>query len=81
MLDSGEQGGKCRLGLTARGFHPTTAGLTQAALQVLAECPPEMGFSYPANAGWRLWALAKGAELMWLWMIFGSGGPRWSQWS
>jgi hypothetical protein len=25
----------------------------------LAECPPEMGFSYPANAGWRLWALAK----------------------
>ena len=29
------------------------------ALQALIECPPEMGFSYPANAGWRLWALIK----------------------
>ena len=26
----------------------------------LAECPSEMGFSYPCNAGWRLWALAGG---------------------
>lgn len=33
---------------------------TRAALKILAECPPEMGFSYPANAVWRLWALAKG---------------------
>jgi len=33
-----------------------------AALRSLAECPPEMGFSYPANAGWRLWALAKGGR-------------------
>ncbi len=32
------------------------------ALRSLAECPPEMGFSYPANAGWRLWALAKGGR-------------------
>jgi alpha-L-rhamnosidase len=32
------------------------------ALRALAECPPEMGFSYPANAGWRLWALAKGGR-------------------
>ncbi|MDH4270924.1 MAG: alpha-L-rhamnosidase, partial [Candidatus Aminicenantes bacterium] len=31
-------------------------------LRTLAECPPEMGFSYPANAGWRLWALAKGGR-------------------
>jgi hypothetical protein len=30
-----------------------------AALRSLVECPAEMGFSYPANAGWRLWALAK----------------------
>jgi hypothetical protein len=30
-----------------------------AALRSLVDCPPEMGFSYPANAGWRLWALAK----------------------
>jgi len=32
------------------------------ALRALVECPPEMGFSYPANAGWRLWALAKGGR-------------------
>ena len=32
------------------------------ALRALAECPPEMGFSYPANAGWRLWALARGGR-------------------
>lgn len=31
----------------------------QAALKALAECPPEMGLSYPCNAGWRYWALAK----------------------
>jgi alpha-L-rhamnosidase len=30
-----------------------------AAVRLLVECPPEMGFSYPANAGWRLWALAR----------------------
>jgi hypothetical protein len=29
------------------------------ALDALVECPDTMGFSYPANAGWRLWALAK----------------------
>ena len=32
------------------------------SLQKLAECPPDMGFAYPANAGWRLWALAKGGR-------------------
>jgi alpha-L-rhamnosidase len=32
------------------------------SLRALAECPPEMGFSYPANAGWRFWALAKGGR-------------------
>jgi len=32
------------------------------AIRLLAECPPEMGFSYPCNAGWRLWALAKGGR-------------------
>lgn len=30
-----------------------------AAVRTLADCPDEMGLSYPANAGWRLWALAK----------------------
>jgi hypothetical protein len=34
-------------------------GNTAAAVNALAECPPEMGLSYPANAYWRYWALAK----------------------
>jgi hypothetical protein len=34
-------------------------GAVQAALKALAECPPEMGLSYPCNAGWRYWALSK----------------------
>lgn len=33
------------------------------SLDMLAKAPPEMGFSYPANAGWRLWALAKGGRV------------------
>lgn len=32
---------------------------TAASLKALATCPPELGLSYPANAGWRYWALAK----------------------
>jgi len=47
---------------TAVLFDQCPQGSTQAAVRVLAECPPEMGFSYPANAGWRLWALAKGGR-------------------
>jgi alpha-L-rhamnosidase len=35
---------------------------TKAAIEALAACPGEMGLSYPANAGWRLWALAKGGR-------------------
>ncbi len=30
-----------------------------AGVRMLSECPEVMGFSYPANAGWRLRALAK----------------------
>jgi hypothetical protein len=37
-------------------------GQSAAALRALADCPAEMGFSYPCNAGWRLWALAKGGR-------------------
>ena len=44
---------------TAALFDQCPAGRTDASIDALAECPPEMGFSYPANAGWRLWALAK----------------------
>ncbi len=35
---------------------------TAAALDSLVKCPPEMGFSYPANQCWRMWALAKGGR-------------------
>jgi hypothetical protein len=44
---------------TAILFDQCPGNQTTAALRSLVGCPPEMGFSYPANAGWRLWALAK----------------------
>lgn len=47
---------------TAVLFDQCPGHKTEAALRALAECPPEMGFSYPANAGWRLWALARGGR-------------------
>lgn len=37
-------------------------GVTAPAVRMLAECPAAMGLSYPANAGWRLWALAEGGR-------------------
>jgi hypothetical protein len=40
-------------------FAQCPGGDTGAALQALAETPPEMGLSYPCNAGWRYWALAR----------------------
>jgi hypothetical protein len=33
------------------------------ALKLLVEIPREMGLSYPANAGWRYWALARGGRM------------------
>jgi len=47
---------------TAIIFDQCPQGQTDAVLRALADCPPEMGFSYPANAGWRLWALGKGGR-------------------
>ena len=47
---------------TAVLFDQCPRGITEPAIRVLAECPQEMGFSYPANAGWRLWALARGGR-------------------
>lgn len=44
---------------TAILFDQCPDGRTEASIRTLANCPPEMGFSYPANACWRLWALAK----------------------
>ncbi len=44
---------------TALLYDQCPFGETQAALASLVNCPAEMGFSYPANAIWRYWALAK----------------------
>ncbi len=44
---------------TAILFDQCPGRQSAAAVRSLAECPREMGFSYPANAGWRLWALAR----------------------
>jgi alpha-L-rhamnosidase len=44
---------------TAILFDQCPEGDTAASVRALVDCPPSMGFSYPANAGWRLWALAK----------------------
>jgi hypothetical protein len=44
---------------TAILYDQCPGGQTSAAVRSLAECPAEMGLSYPCNAGWRLWALAK----------------------
>ncbi len=43
---------------TAILFNQCPDGNIHKSLVTLVNCPPQMGFSYPANAGWRLWALA-----------------------
>jgi alpha-L-rhamnosidase len=47
---------------TAILFDQCPSDNIEAALRSLANCPSEMGFSYPANACWRLWALARGGR-------------------
>jgi len=44
-------------------FDQCPGGQTAPSVKVLAECPKEMGLSYPCNAGWRYWALAKGGRI------------------
>lgn len=44
---------------TAILFDQCPGGDTAAAARALVDCPPTMGLSYPANAVWRYWALAK----------------------
>jgi alpha-L-rhamnosidase len=44
---------------TAILFDQCPGGSTATALNILTTCPDEMGLSYPANAVWRYWALAK----------------------
>jgi alpha-L-rhamnosidase len=48
---------------TALLFDQCPSRMFVPALKALAECPPHMGLSYPANAGWRMWALAKGGRM------------------
>ncbi len=47
---------------TAILYDQCPGGKSDVVLRTLVDCPPEMGFSYPANAGWRLWALAHGGR-------------------
>lgn len=62
-LDNEKQVRLCDRSLsTAILYDQCPQGKINSALQALAERPREMGFSYPANAGWRLWALAKGGR-------------------
>jgi alpha-L-rhamnosidase len=44
---------------TALLFDQCPNELAEASLRALAERPPELGISYPANAPWRYWALAR----------------------
>lgn len=44
---------------TAILFDQCPGNHTKAALDALIDCPPELGLSYPCNADWRYWALAK----------------------
>jgi alpha-L-rhamnosidase len=48
---------------TAVLFNQVPGGTTAPALDALERVPADMGFSYPANAGWRLWALAHGGRI------------------
>jgi hypothetical protein len=40
-------------------FDQCPEACVERALAELIDCPDRMGLSYPCNAGWRLWALAK----------------------
>ena len=48
---------------TAVLFGQCPGGDAARAVEMMAACPPEMGISYPANANWRLWALAKAGRI------------------
>jgi alpha-L-rhamnosidase len=48
---------------TAILFDQCPGGRTAAVVQALAELPQSMGESYPCNANWRYWALAKAGRI------------------
>lgn len=60
---------------TAILFDQCPGGRTAAAVNALVSCPPEMGFSYPANAGWRFWALARAGRID---VVLGDLRTRWA---
>ncbi len=59
LEDEGQMRTSDRALATAVLYEQIPFGQSEAAIRALAECPSHMGFSYPANAGWRLWALAR----------------------
>jgi len=44
-------------------FDQCPGSAIETALNMLTNCPPEMGLSYTANAVWRYWALAKSRSM------------------
>ncbi len=48
---------------TAILFNQCPKGRTGEAISTLATAPSGMGESYPCNAGWRYWALARGGRV------------------
>jgi len=48
---------------TAVLFDQCPGGRAGASLNALAELPKTMGESYPCNANWRYWALARGGRI------------------
>jgi alpha-L-rhamnosidase len=63
----GEEGGDVRLSDRSLAmsvlFDQCPGGRTEESVRVLAETPPELGLSFPGNANWHLWALARGGRV------------------
>ena len=63
LAEEGEQRLCDRSLATALLFNQCPGCVFDRCLDALATLPANMGLSYPANAGWRLWALAKGRRI------------------
>ena len=50
-------------------------GLDENATKIIADCPKNLGLSYPCNAIWRYWALAKGKAIQ---VVIDDFRKRWS---
>ncbi|MEI6140683.1 MAG: alpha-L-rhamnosidase, partial [Mariniphaga sp.] len=48
---------------TAILYDQCPGGSNENAIEIISECPKELGLSYPCNAIWRYWALAKGKAI------------------